>query len=42
MPAIDRNFWCSDDFYSHFDNDQITVKYDSGNGEETFVLTKFG
>lgn len=40
MPAIDRNYWYSDEFYGHFDNDQITVKYDSGNGEETFVLSK--
>lgn len=40
MLAIDGNYWYSDDFYSHFDNDQITVKYDSGNGEETFVLSK--
>lgn len=42
MPAIDRNYWYSDDFYSHFDNDQITVKYDCGDGEETFVLSKVG
>ena len=42
MPAINRNYWYSNDFYSHFDNDQITVKYDSGNREETFVLSKVG
>lgn len=36
----DYNYWYTDDYDNRFENDQITVKYDAGDGEKTFVLYK--